>query len=344
MCNVDQTWRAVCWGAAAAALVALAAPAAPAAQSFAPVISVVQPKIVKIYGAGGGRGLEAYQSGFLISSDGHVLTVWSYVLDTDLVTVVLDDGRRLQAKLVGADPRVEIAVLKIDAAELDYFDLDQAVEVTPGTRVLAFSNLFNVATGDEPASVLHGNVAARTSLTARRGAFDTPYNGAAYVLDAMTNNPGAGGGALTDRRGDLIGVVGKEMRNKLDNTWLNYAIPIVELRDSVDRILSGEEVTVEDADRRLPAEPVTLSLLGITLIPDVLPKTPPFIDRVTADSPAAEVGLEADDIILFVNDQLVNSAKDVKQVLRRIDRIDEVRVMVQRGQELIEVTLFAPDE
>ena len=83
--------------------------------SFAAVAREVQPKIVKIYGAGGLRGLEAYQSGMLISAEGHVLTVWSYVLDSDDVTVVLDDGRRFTAKLVGADPLTEIAVLKIDA-------------------------------------------------------------------------------------------------------------------------------------------------------------------------------------------------------------------------------------
>ena len=69
------------------------------------VIRDVQPKIVKIHGAGGYRGLEPYQSGFLFSPDGHVLTVWSYVLDTDYITAVLDDGRHFDAKLVAADPR-----------------------------------------------------------------------------------------------------------------------------------------------------------------------------------------------------------------------------------------------
>ena len=61
--------------------------------------------------------LEAYQSGFLISAEGHILTACSYVLDTDYITVTLDDGRKFEAKLVGADPRLELAVLKIDAAE-----------------------------------------------------------------------------------------------------------------------------------------------------------------------------------------------------------------------------------
>src|SRR5262245_36115917 len=101
--------------------------------------------MVKIFGAGGLRGLESYQTGFLISAAGHVLTVWSYVLDSDVITVILDDGRKFDSKLVGADPRLEIAILKIEAADLPHFELREAVEGQPGTRVLAFSNLFGVA-------------------------------------------------------------------------------------------------------------------------------------------------------------------------------------------------------
>ncbi|HEY1783940.1 MAG TPA: trypsin-like peptidase domain-containing protein, partial [Pirellulales bacterium] len=85
-------------------------------------IDSAQPRMVKLYGAGGFEGLEAYQSGFLVSADGHILTAWSYVLDTDYLAVMLADGRKLEAKLVGADPRLEIAVLKIDAQSLDHFD------------------------------------------------------------------------------------------------------------------------------------------------------------------------------------------------------------------------------
>src|SRR5215471_3555792 len=93
--------------------------------SLASVDRQVQGSMVKIYGAGGPRGLEAYQSGFLISAEGHVLTAWSYVLDTDNVTVVLSDGRRFTGSLVGADPLTEVAVLKIDAGgeSLAHFDL-----------------------------------------------------------------------------------------------------------------------------------------------------------------------------------------------------------------------------
>src|SRR5262245_14243702 len=106
-----------------ALIVAAATAAQAAAQSLPDVIDDVQPKVVKIYGAGGFRGLEHYQSGILISAQGHVLTSWSYVLDTDFVAVVLADGKQFQGQLVGADPALEAAVLKIEATDLPHFAL-----------------------------------------------------------------------------------------------------------------------------------------------------------------------------------------------------------------------------
>lgn len=322
-------------------LTALASSSASAA-SLANVIGAVQPKMVKIYGAGGLKGLEAYQSGFLISSEGHVLTVWSYVLDTDFITVTLNDGRKHQAELVGADPRLEIAVLKIDSQDLDYFNLDEAAEVSPGGRILAFSNLYGVATGNEPASVLHGVVSARTRLAARRGAFESPYQGPVYVLDAMTNNPGAAGGALTDRRGRLVGLLGKELRNAQSNIWLNYAVPIAELAVAVEDIRAGRiRPRTDDADVQKAAAPLTLSLLGVVLVPNVLDKTPPFIDRVVRDSPADRAGVKADDLILFLGNRIVPSCTSFSEQLQLIDRGDAVKLTLQRGQELLEVMLTA---
>lgn len=307
---------------------------------FSVVSAGVQPKMVKIYGAGGIRGLEGYQSGFLISPQGHVLTVWSYVLDTDYITVTLDDGRKFQGEIVGADPRLEIAVLKIDTDGLEHFKLGEAVGVNTGSRILAFSNLYKIATGDEPNSVLHGIVAATTPLNARRGAFKTTYKGPVYILDAITNNPGAAGGALTTRNGELAGLLGKELRNSQNGTWLNYAVPISELTAAIEDIIAGRTRPRSLDDNVIrPDVPHTLKTLGIRMVPDVLTKTPPFVDSLAANSEAEKKGLRPDDLILYINDRRVDSCATLRSELELIDQIDDVTLVLQRDDELIEIVL-----
>ena len=86
------------------------------AQSTHEAIAAVQPQIVKIYGAGGYKNLESFGTGFVVSPDGFIATVWSHLLDAEVVTVVTADGRRHEAELVGAEPRLELALIKIDGA------------------------------------------------------------------------------------------------------------------------------------------------------------------------------------------------------------------------------------
>jgi serine protease Do len=318
------------------------------AQSSAETIAAVSPKVVKIFGAGGGQKLHAYGSGFLVSPTGHIVTVWSHILDGDSVTVVLHDGRRFQGKVTGAEPPLDMAVLKIEAEGLPHFDLAQAASVGPGTRVLAFSNVFKVATGDEPVTVMHGVISARTSLAARRGAFESPYTGPVYVVDAITNNSGAAGGVLTTWDGRLLGMIGKELRNTQTNTWLNYVMPMSELKTTIEEIISGRfsstKRTDEDEDspgkpRRRRYEPLDF---GVVTIPDVLNRTPAYIDRVLPGSQAEKVGLLPNDLILFVGEDLVQSCRMLKDELGRLEANDPLKVVVRRGDALVSVEMVTP--
>jgi S1-C subfamily serine protease len=327
--------------AGTAITVVLCAGAARADDSLAAVARDVRPKMAKIYGAGGIRGLEAYQSGMLISDDGNVLTAWSYVLDSDDVTVVLDDGRRFTAKLLGADPLTEIAVLRFDAGseKLPHFDLSQAASADVGTRVLALSNLFGIATGDEPVSMLQGYVSAVAPLEARRGGFSANYRGDVYVVDAATNNPGASGGALVDVHGRLVGMLGKELRSELTGTWLNYALPVAAFASTAQAIESGEFTPrpLSEADR--PDHPLALADLGIVLVPDVVARTPPYVDRVVPDSPAAKAGLRPDDLVVMIDSQVVTSRRQADAIAERFEHDATVRVSVLRGDALLEYPL-----
>lgn len=318
-----------------------------AAQSSRETIEAVSPKVVKIFGAGGIRQLYAYSTGFLVSAEGHIATVWSHVLDGETVNVVLSDGRRYEAKLLGAEPQLDLAVLKIDAEGLPFFDLSQSATAMPGARVLGFSNMFKVAVGDEQVSVLHGVIAAKTTLVTRRGVFEAPYHGPVYVVDAITNNPGSGGGVLTTWDGRLLGMIGKELRNAQTNTWVNYVIPIAELKQAIEEIISGkftprrasdsETETAADVPERYRAAD-----FGLVMLPDVVYRTPAFIDRVLPGSEAAKAGLRPNDLVLFVNDQLIQSVRMLREELGRLESGGTVRLVVRRGDQLITVELPIP--
>jgi S1-C subfamily serine protease len=160
------------------------------------------------------------------------------------------------------------------------------------------------------------------------------------VLDVTTNNPGAAGGALVTRGGELAGMLGKELRNSLNNTWLNYAVPIDELRRSVGEIRAGKFVAKREPQvEKKPQRSVDLASRGVLLVPDILDRTPPFVDRVEPGSPAAEAGILPDDLIVLVGDHLVQSCKLLRSELEYIDYEDDVTLTLLRGQDLLEVTL-----
>ena len=291
--------------------------------------------VVKIYGSGGIRGLEGYQSGIIVTADGRILTALSTVLDSDDIECVLDDGSRHRAKLLGADPRRELALLQIDAAGMPAFDLGETAPVVVGTRVIALSNLFGVAVGDERVSAQRGVVSAVVPLEARRGAAEAPYTGDVYVLDCTTNNPGSAGGALVDSRGRLLGMLGKELRATTSGIWLSYALPVGELARGVAAIESGSMA----ADSSAQVRPFDPARLGVVLVPDLLDRTPPFVEAVTGGSPAERAGLRPDDLVIAVEGRSVGSRAALQLELGRLATGDPVRFAVIRDGAILEMNL-----
>ena len=305
--------------------------------SLPDVIDSTQPKMVKIFGGGGLKRLEAWQSGFLISEDGLVVTARSYVLDSEPV-IVFDDGRRMTATLVGYHPQNEIALLRVDVEAQPFFNLDNAALANNGSPSIAFSNLYGVANGNEQCSVQIGVVSAVMPLDARRGARKTNYTGPAIILDATTNNPGAAGGAVTDHNGLLMGMIGRESRSAASGLWLNYAIPARQISDAVEQILTGQSNKTVRNDRQ-PTEYLTLELMGLVLVPQVVDRTPPFVDQVMQDSAAETAGFRADDLIVEVDGVVTSSRKLLVEQLQKIDRDSTVSFLVQRQDEFLNLTL-----
>jgi S1-C subfamily serine protease len=324
------------------AWIAIAAQVATASEATSATVGAVvadaAKRVVKIHGAGGFRGLEAYQSGCLVTPQGHVVTAMSTVLDSEEIDCVLDDGRRFPAKVVGIDPRRELALLRIEGEDFPSFDLLAAEPPPLGGRVFALSNLFGVAAGDERVSVQHGVVSAKVPLEARRGGYEAVYDGEVLLLDFTVNNPGSSGGALVDLRGRLVGILGKELRATTGGTWLNYALPVSEVEAAYREILSGDSNAIAAApvEPKRRFDPVRL---GIVLVPDLFDKTPPFVEAVVPGTPAARAGIRADDLVIAVEGRSVSSRAAVQQLLGSVDAGAAVRLTVVRGGRVVEVDL-----
>lgn len=348
-------------------LLLLAAPAA-AADPFVNVTKQVNEKVVKIFGAGGFRGATNYSTGVLVSPDGHFLTVASQTLDTSELIVHLSDGRRMKAVVVATEPELDIALCYIrtegkkdikDANGLDlpYFDIAEAAKrkpAEPGDWVLGFSNLFEIAMRDEPVSAMQGSITSVSKLHGKRGIFDFPYTGEVYVVDAITNGPGAGGGPLTNRKGELLGFIGREIKNSQTETWINYAVPVYAEVTVKDEKNQEEKVSItkfvelaKDGKYKPRAtakqQKSAGGFVGVKFVPNVLDRTPPYIDEIIPDSPAAKAGIQVNDLVSFIDGEPIYSIKSYLDYMSKTRPGDTVRVDVRRGDNLIQVELKLGD-
>jgi serine protease Do len=105
--------------------------------------------------------------------------------------------------------------------------------------------------------------------------------------------------------------------------------------------LDGKTRSRADSGAKRPEDPVTLTGLGLVLLPPVLAKTPAFVERVITPSPAQQAGIRPDDLVVMVSGVVIHSREDLLEELTYLDRLDPVRLTVMRGSELLEFQLMA---
>ena len=356
---LSRTWLVVL---VAALLMISTSRAAVASDPFNKVADTTNQRIVKLFGSGGFGKLKNYGSGILISPEGHILTVANQMLDTSELVVHLYDGRRMKAVVLATESELDVALVKIKiegkkideptGLDLPFFDINEAAKrplATTGDWVLAFGNEFEIAMRDEPVSIQRGIIAAYSKLHGRLGIFDFPYNGEVYVIDAITNNPGAGGGALTDRNGKLLAIVGRELRNAQTETWMNYAVPIgakVEIKDgekstvvSIPEFVAKAMKGQYKSTRRVQQQTGPGGYHGIVFVPNILDRTPPYIEELLPDSPAVKSGLKPNDLVSFVDGEPTVSIKMFQDMMKKTRPGTTIRIEVRRGDSLQTIEL-----
>lgn len=324
----------LCWCGAPAPAPADDAPAAP----FADAAAYAQPRCVKIYGATIGRE-HGYATGIIISPDGRILTAEGIYLAGDRIRVVTADGQLHDALIERRCEPLQIALLRIDAPTPLYFDLPDEPIVRPGDWTLAMSNCFKAADGTEALSVNLGVVSLRAALDTRRRAIDFDVAGEILLIDAIVSNPGSPGGALVTCDGRLAGMIGKLLESESTGTRLNYGIP----GDLLRRFIEGKPV-IDEASTSSGAAPGDKPYLGVRLFRMAGKRSPAYVDRVIADSPAAAAGLQKDDLLLAINDQIIRDIERYDQLAAGLKPGQTITLIVKRKQDVLRVALTVAAE
>ncbi len=343
---------------------------------FDRAISSVAPRVVKLYGLRGGKE-PGYGTGVIVSDGGLILTVFSLLIDARRIRAVTSDGTLYEAGVVHRDRKRQLALLQLSPISserdagigrrgsvqpesggslgLPFFDLSVEAELRPGDWVLAAGNPFKVAQGAEPVSVVHGVFSARTRLDARRRLKDFPYRGDVLVIDAITSNPGAPGGALVTVEGRFVGMIGREVISNLTHTHFNYAVPrdvlhayfveaIATVNDEFEMASSqstaGVRVTQREYTERdsQTSEPAPFDP-GIRMSRVGYRRVLPFVERVRSGSPAQEAGIRKDDLILSVNGRSVPDVAAFDTYLARLMPNEPIDLVIRRGRTIVSVRI-----
>lgn len=262
-------------------------------------------------------------SGVIVSPNGYILTNHHVVEAADEIQVALANGQTLPARVVGADPETDLAVLKINASDLPAITFAQIDSLKVGDWVLAVGNPFGVGQ-----TVTAGIVSAlgRTHL-----GINTFEN---FIQTDAAINPGNSGGALVDVSGHLVGINSAIYSRTGGSQGIGFAIPVSIARQIMEQIIKSGSVTrgwvgieVQDITPEL-AESFNLKNVDGALIAGVL-----------KGGPADAGGIRPGDILLAVNGNKVSNSASLLNLIAALKPGDVARLTVARKQQSLDLKI-----
>jgi Do/DeqQ family serine protease len=289
------------------------------------------PDVLRMYGLKGGeqkqRGLG---SGVIISTDGFIITNNHVVEEADEVKVLLNDEREFTAKVIGTDPKTDVAVIKIEAGNLPAAILADSAKLRVGDVVFAIGNPLGVGQ-----TVTMGIVSA----TGRRvGILDEVGGYEDFIQTDAAINQGNSGGALIDARGRLVGINSAIISTSQGNIGIGFAIP-VNLASSIMHSLI-DTGTVARGYLGVSTDAITAEMAeSFGLKPDQ--KGVIITDLNPVDGPAAKAGLKREDVIIAVDDKAVGTRDDLRMIIAQTPPDTKITVKFLRDgkPQTKEVTL-----
>ncbi|MGZ5271374.1 MAG: DegQ family serine endoprotease [Ramlibacter sp.] len=260
-------------------------------------------------------------SGFIVSPDGLVLTNAHVVKDASEVTVKLTDRREFRAKVLGSDPKTDVAVLRIDAHNLPVVQLGDAKALRPGEWVAAIGSPFGFEN-----TVTAGVVSAK-------GRSLPDDSGVPFIQTDVAVNPGNSGGPLFNARGEVVGINSQIYSQSGGYQGVSFAIPIdVATRVQQQIVATGK---VQHARLGVAVQEVNQA------IADSFKLDKPegaLVASVQKGSPADKAGLQPGDVIRAVNGQPVVASGDLPAAIGLSKPGDEVQLKVVRQGKTLDVT------
>ena len=275
------------------------------------------------------RESQSLGSGFVISSDGYILTNYHVVSDADEIQVRFSDRRTYEAEVIGSDKASDVALIKIEANDLPTVRIGKSSDLKVGEWVLAIGSPFGF-----DHTVTAGIVSAK-------GRSLPTENYVPFIQTDVAINPGNSGGPLFDLNGEVIGINSQIYSRTGGFMGLSFAIPIELAMNVADQLRETGRVArgylgvlIQDVDRNL-AESFGMSQPYGALVSRIMP-----------DSPADKAGLEVGDVILSYNGQrLLNSSQLPPLVgTTRVDDKAKLRVLRQGEERSISVVVGRLDE
>ncbi|MGH7996488.1 MAG: trypsin-like peptidase domain-containing protein [Opitutaceae bacterium] len=259
----------------------------------------------------GEQSFAAAGSGVIIDArHGYILTNAHVVDHATGITVTLEDGRKLDARLIGSDPPSDIAVVQVAAHGLTQIRLGDSAKLAVGDFVVAIGNPFGL-----PHSVTAGIVSGLD----RSGLSPDDYED--YIQTDASINPGNSGGALVDLRGDLVGINTAMLSGSGDNIGIGFAIPI----DTAERVM--RQLIAYGAIRRgqlgvsvYPVTPEVARSLGLRRAAGGL------VAQVIPGSAAGKAGVRAGDVITAIAGHRIESNTDLRNAIGFLRVGDEVAI------------------
>lgn len=323
---------------------------APALTSYSDILTSVRTSVVSVYSSkivreqippffrqlygnniqGREQRQEGLGSGVIISTDGYIMTNNHVVAEADELKVQLNDDREFTAKVIGTDPKTDIAVIKIDAENLPAATLADSDKLHVGDIVFAIGNPLGVGQ-----TVTMGIISAtgrRVGILEEVGGYED------FIQTDASINQGNSGGALIDAKGRVVGINSAIISNNRGSIGIGFAIPVNLGRNIMNSLI--ETGTVSRGYMGVSTNVLTPELAESFNLPKET-KGVIITDLSSPTSPAAKAGMKREDIIIAVNDKPVTSLEDLRLFVAQNSPGTKVKVKYLRDgkAQTTEVTL-----